>query len=280
MKIIFALFILSASVPSFSKPVDDGQVTNGGDGYVAEFFLILDSALAQMPLTMPLENDETLKRSTLEFARNTIKVTSEESLRLEDREVSAINQPYTTPPTIKISRTFWKVLSENQKLQLAIHELLPIVGVYDADYKNSTVLIQIIKQSIPLSYPALTTAVSTCDANAIESIPMDSFLRFTTPIQRNSLLIEALNRNCGPLLTKYISMNIDMDICIGSLSVISFYLKNALDKDQSANILKLLMQGGASAVKTCSYRVNNACTELHNFKFSQRDRFAEILQCK
>ncbi|QDK38753.1 hypothetical protein [Bdellovibrio sp. NC01] len=280
MKILIVILCaLLSSTSAFSMTLIDGQVTNGGDGYVAEFFLLLDSALSHMPATIPLENNATLQRSVLQQARNQVQISSEENLHLDGREVSAINQPFTNPPTIKLSRSFWKVLSENQKLQLVVHEIFPVAGVYDADYKNSTALIRIIAQTTPLSFSSLAAATSVCDTDTINAIPEEPFMRLTTDEQKKALLIESLNQSCAPLLRKYIAMNINMDICVGGISLMNWYLRQATGDERTFDILKLLMLGGAPVTQTCATRLNDSCKQIMTLKLPQPERFAEVLRC-
>ncbi|MDG0815782.1 hypothetical protein [Bdellovibrio svalbardensis] len=282
MKALIALVcVCFLSSLSHGKVMDDGQVTNGGDAYVAEFFLVLDSALSRMPLTIPLENNVALDRHILEVARTKVQISSEESLQLDGREVSAVNQPFTSPPTIKVSRSSWKTLSEAQKTQLVIHELFPIVGVFDADYKNSTAVIRLIDEATLISYPALQSAVDRCDTSIINAIPEEAFMRMTTQNQKNALLVQALNQRCSALVQKYSAMNINMDICIGAISLMNWHLRVDFgETNQSIEILKLLSEAKVPSVKTCSARLNDSCDETRKIvKSWQKNLVLNILQC-
>lgn len=137
------VLIIGLALSAQASPFDDGQETNGGDPFAAEFLFHLDSTLNRLPLLLPLENDAAIKREVLEQARRDVEVSSKGSLTLNGREVAAINQPLAIPPKIVVSRSAWKELSDKQKTLLVLHEILPVVGIYDEHYKNSYILFQL-----------------------------------------------------------------------------------------------------------------------------------------
>ena len=143
MKFILTL-LMTLGASTHASPLQDGQETNGGDPYAAEFLFVVDSTLQQLPLTLPLENEAAIQREVLEEARTAVLVASVEVLNLDGREVAAVNQPLTIPPRIVVSRSAWKSLDIKQKRLLVLHELLPIAGIYDDHYKKSLRLWQLL----------------------------------------------------------------------------------------------------------------------------------------
>ncbi|WP_413288412.1 hypothetical protein [Bdellovibrio sp. HCB337] len=279
MKKLFLLLNLFVTASFSHAFTEDGQVTNGGDPYAAEFFLLLDSSLAKMPLTLPLNSGGVLERSDLETVRRTVQVTSEESLTLKGREVGAINRPFTNPPSIVLSRTFWNKLDLDQKLHLVLHETLPVAGVFDADYKNSSTLVQLIENIAPISYPTLLASVETCDQSFIESISGATLQSLITPQQQSSVLFHALDYKCAPMIKKFHEWQINMDICMGSLSLMNWFLRTDIrNLEKVVEVIQILKSGGVSTLKTCARKVNDSCKFAE--KLPDKESLLPALQCK
>lgn len=279
MKKLMLLFCLIPMISFAGAVTDDGQVTNGGDPYVADFFLILDSALWKMPLTLPLTTGGTLERLNLELVRKTVQVTSQESLSLEGREVGAINHPFTNPPSIVLSRKFWNSLNLDQKLHLVLHETLPVARVYDADYKNSSLIVQLIENISPFSYTTLLSSVQSCDQRFIESISGVAFQSLLTSPQQNSILFQALDSKCTPMIKKFQEWQMSIDICMGSLSLMNWFLRTDIrDTEKTVEIIQILKASGVSSVKTCSQKVNDSCKFAE--KLLDKKALLPALQCK
>lgn len=255
------LLILSSlfCLQSFALDLHEGQETNGGDAYAAEFFVLLDASIARMPLTMILVDNQILNRERISKIRQVVKVTSVDVLTLDGSEVSAINTPQTSPPSIVLSRTIWQKLTQNQKQQLALHEVLPVTGVYDKDYQNSTRISQQLTSNTVSNYSVLDKAVQICDENAFFSLTAESLNALTTPNQRVSLLLESLNVNCPVVSKTYAALKIDMDICIGKYSLLTWYLRQTSADSATIEILSALTQANVPTAKVCNGTMNDVC---------------------
>lgn len=136
--------ILSITVLFFSTyaraTVTQGIETNGGDGIVAEFFETFDRVISNLNPSSLTADDKVMVKK-LQEVRSQVSVSTEPELWLNGIEVDAINQPSAVPPRIVISQKSWQRLLYPQKQHLTIHEMLPVAGYYDRDYKASTQLI-------------------------------------------------------------------------------------------------------------------------------------------
>lgn len=264
MKVILVFLLMWTLVaPAHSSPLKDGQETNGGDPFVAEFLVVLDAALAGLPLNLPLENGAAIKREVLEKGKQSVIFSSVDSLMLNGREVAAVNQPLATPPVIVMSRSAWTALNEKQKTLLVLHELLPIVGVFDEDYKNSTALWQLLQPDNPISYSTMENAVTSCNRNALESVSEARFKRMIAPPEINALILKSLDYECPVFIEKMRDWQIDMDLCIGSLSITNWFLRSQIANSSAAvEILQTLRSQGVPTYKICAHKVNNSCEQV------------------
>lgn len=259
MKKILLIISSVFCLQTYALNLHEGQETNGGDAYAAEFFVLLDASIARMPLTMILADNQIMDRERISIARQLLKVTSVDSLTLDGREVSAINRPQTSPPSIVLSRTIWQKLTQNQKQQLVLHEVLPIIGVYDKDYQNSARISQQLTNNVTSNYYVLDEAVRSCDESAFSSVTAESLMTMTTPNQRVSLLLESLKTNCSVVAKTYAELKIDMDICIGKYSLLTWYLRQASLGSSAIEILSVLSQSGVPTAKVCNGTMNDVC---------------------
>ncbi|WP_374001318.1 hypothetical protein [Bdellovibrio bacteriovorus] len=274
------LLIWSLSFSAAASPLD-GQETNGGDPFVAEFLVVLDSVLARLPLTLPLENGAAIKREVLEEAKATVVLSSVDTLILDGREVAAINQPLATPPKIVISRTAWKFLSEKQKNLLALHELLPIVGIFDEDYKNSTALWQLIQPDNPISFSTMETAVVQCNREMFESVSESRFKRMLTQPQIESLIFQALEYECPAFIEKMTTWNINMDLCLGSISLTNWFLRSHIQSGPAAvEILQTLQVQGVPTYKVCAHKINDSCELVKKLGSPYQTQLSSAMGCK
>lgn len=274
------LFLSLFFMASISNAVfEDGQVTNGGDPYAADFFIVLDGALAKMPLTLPLASGGTLGRLDLETIRLSVKVTSQDTVTLEGREVGAINRPFTSPPSIVLSRNIWKNLNLNQKLRLVLHETLPIAGIYDVDYKNSSLIVQLIEKTTQFSFDSLSSSVESCDEQFIESLSGDAFQTLITSPQQISIIFQALDAKCVPMIKKLHDWQVPMDLCMGSISLMNWFLRTDLrNTPKTIEIIQILKDSGVPSVKTCGQKVNDSCQFAD--KLPDKGILLPALQCK
>lgn len=282
MKLAFQLLILlSLSLTAKASPMNEGQETNGGDGFAAEFLIELDSLLEQMPMTLILADGSPLKSSVLINARNAVRVSSAPQLILNGVEVAAINRPYATPPEIVVSRSLWRELSKEQRSHLTLHEILPVAGIFDADYKNSSQIYSQLRSGFAVTFSSMLKVVDNCDTGAIQQLSRTSFKKSLTPPQMTSLLFTALNNKCRALVEKYLLWSIPMDHCMGQRSTLMIYMQsNWIQAAESLHILQLLVDAGVPTVKVCANKAINVCqTELGKLPAELRKPAADILLC-
>lgn len=282
MKFAFQLLILlTLALSSYASPMKDGQETNGGDGFAAEFLIELDSLLEQMPMTLILADGSALKSAVLTSARNAVRVSSAPQLILNGIEVAAINRPYANPPEIVVSRSLWRELSKEQRSHLTLHEILPVAGIYDADYRNSSQIYSQLRTGFAVTFSSMLKVVDRCDAGTIQQVTEASFKRSLTSEQMTSLLFTALNNKCRALVDKYVQWNIPMDLCVGKRSTLMIYMQSIWNQaEESLHILQALMDAGVPAVKVCANKVLNVCeTEVGKLPAELRKPAADILLC-
>lgn len=137
----FILSSLLISVASFAGDIQG----NGGDFIAQEFAAHGFEALKVLKELKTLPADLSLQ--DLEHALSTTQVVSADKTELpgpdgKPLERDAINLPDETPPTILVNRTSWtsKKLSTTDKMSLALHEYLGIVGTERNNYRISSQL--------------------------------------------------------------------------------------------------------------------------------------------
>jgi hypothetical protein len=277
-------FILSLLVSSLSTSAfawtPDGQETNGGDPFVAEFLVSLDSVLGPLPLTLPLENGAHIQREVLENARVAVVYSSEETLTIDGREVAAVNQPLAIPPRIVVSRSAWKGLNENQKSLLVIHELLPIVGIFDEHYKNSLGLHKLLQPDNSITVSSLETAIDQCNQDVIIKVSEQSFKRLISQPQIEALTLRALDNECPAWINKMKDWYVNMDLCIGSISLTNWFLRSAIQNDSNAiQILQTLRTQGVPTYKVCANKVNNSCEMVKKTGSQRTSELSAAMGC-
>lgn len=281
MKLILTFLLTGMFSPVWASPLNDGQETNGGDPFVAEFLIALDSALGQLPLSLPLENGAVIKREVLENAKLSVAFSSVESLTLNGREVAAINQPLAIPPKIVISRTAWKTLNEKQKTLLVLHELLPIVGIFDEDYKNSLALWQLLQPENTISFSTMESAIVQCHREMIESVSESRFKRMIAKPEIEALILRSLDYECPAFIEKMKDWQINMDLCIGSLSLTNWFLRTHIKSGPAAvEILQTLQAQGVPTYRICARKVNNSCDQVKKMGHPSQEQLSSAMGCK
>ncbi len=134
MKTIIYVILTVASFQAFAGH----ETGSGGDAVALEFVSVAREVYALLELHPMLE----VSSSQLKVAIQNTKVVSEESLKLEGREVDAINYRLASPPRIEVSRKRWK---ESEKVPykrvfIVFHEYLGILGIDDTKYAISSLL--------------------------------------------------------------------------------------------------------------------------------------------
>ncbi len=133
------LMVIVVSNQAFGK-AGGGQEGGGGDAYATDFVGHARVLLAGLH-SRPIEGVDPV---VLARALDEVLVSSEPRLFLDEREVDAINYPFSSPPRIKLSRKGWDALKETPhlKYRLAFHEYLGILGIDDTGYQISSRLNQ------------------------------------------------------------------------------------------------------------------------------------------
>ncbi|AHZ86790.1 hypothetical protein Bb109J_c0650 [Bdellovibrio bacteriovorus] len=281
MKLILSFLLIGMLSPVWASPLNDGQETNGGDPFVAEFLIALDSALERLPLNLPLENGAAIKREVLDQARLSVVFSSVESLTLDGREVAAVNQPLAIPPKIVMSRTAWRKLNEKQRTLLVLHELLPIVGIFDEDYRNSTALWQLLQPENPITVSAMETAIVRCDREMIGSVSESRFKRMIARPEIDALILKSLDHECPAFIEKMNDWKISMDLCIGSLSLTNWFLRSHIRSVPAAvEILKTLRSQGVPTFKVCAHKVNNSCEQVRKMGPPYQTELGQAMGCE
>ncbi|MEK2645836.1 hypothetical protein [Bdellovibrio sp. BCCA] len=209
MKKIILTLLFSFLLPTTSFAyIRNGTETNGGDGFVADFYRVLDNTIKILN-SKSLEDIEQVQLIEIKKQRSNLDVISAPSVFLNDKELSAINNPYFSPPRITISQKFWQGFSEEQKIQLVLHEMLPVVGFSDHDYKFSGALMaKILPSSQDLA--TIYDLIDTCSLSRIDSFDMNT-LKFAKKL--NYLIHSAALKGCGTFVKKAVQSGWDIDYC-------------------------------------------------------------------
>ena len=123
----------SDSQPSLQS---ETHVGNGGDEVAAAFIAVAEEIVQDLQTT-PIDS---IDLSSLESAIDGTEIVSEEKVYLKDREVSGLNFPDSTPPTIKVNRSMWNSLTNEspERKMFVLHEYLGILGIEDSSYEISS----------------------------------------------------------------------------------------------------------------------------------------------
>lgn len=177
MKKIFVLFIsLILNLPLLAiATVPEGIETNGGDGMAAEFLAAFDETLALLGDAY-LTDDQNKMIDVLTEKRALVTISTVAELFLDGVEKDAINHPTLVPPKIVLSRKSWSRLSPTQKRHLSLHEMLPIAGIADSDYKVSSLLVNKI-HLIARSNLEISRAFFVCDEQVLNTLGRMDFQR-------------------------------------------------------------------------------------------------------
>lgn len=210
MKKLILASLICALLPTttFAVILRDGTETNGGDGFVADFFRVLDNTIKILD-SKPLEDIEQLQLNEIKKQRLNLEVISAPFVSLNGKDLSAINNPYFSPPRITISQKFWNGFSEEQKIQLVLHEILPVAGFSDQDYKFSGALMaKILPSSQDLA--AIYDLIDTCSFVQILSFDVNT-LKFAKKL--NYLIHSAALKGCSTFIRKAVDAGWDVDYC-------------------------------------------------------------------
>lgn len=129
------LFVFAFILSHFGSA---GQETHGGNGFAAEFFLIFDNLLNELPNSCYVIVTKKDLRSGLVQLRQELVVISESFTFHEGRGVGAISYPELSPRMIILSESKWKNSAVEQKTSLVLHEVLHSEGFHDDKYMNSS----------------------------------------------------------------------------------------------------------------------------------------------
>lgn len=124
---------ISALAASSAGGIDRG---NGGDEYSQEFVAI-GYELVESLMKEPLAGVDA--KALLQAVEGTKVISTSQRLILRGQEVSAINDPMASPPTILLNQSAWKRMEQEKHKQvfLAFHEYLGILGINDSNYQVS-----------------------------------------------------------------------------------------------------------------------------------------------
>lgn len=129
---IISLLIMTPSLAGADNG-EGGAVSGGGDAYSAQFTKIGYDVLQRLKFEPLDEVSNELLAATL----ITTRVTSQNKMILNGKEVDAINTP--SQKLIQISRTRWDALNDKpkEKFILVAHEYFSVMGLEDSRYQIS-----------------------------------------------------------------------------------------------------------------------------------------------
>jgi hypothetical protein len=216
----------------------DVQVTHGGDAYTAEFLKIYgDLRQIIFEPVIPLSTGIEISVSNLDSVRTKLKIESLPVLFRNDQEVSAINTPASF--LIQISQKHWNQINYQQKELLILHELLPVLGFIDDEYKHSAAWAQYLElRKGDFSDPKkIGRSILQCDRHWLNSITQSRYDSFTADSQAEYLMLAAFGTCSGyfELAIRFSSQQVVKSSCeAGSQatplsSFFKFLGKNALN---------------------------------------------------
>ncbi|WP_374073644.1 hypothetical protein [Bdellovibrio bacteriovorus] len=254
--VILVLLFASLIHTSPALAIRNGTETNGGDGFVADFYKVLDET-TQMLEAETLSESEFIQLNKIKGLRHLIEVLSTPTVFLNGREVSAINNPTLFPPRIVISQKYWKDFSDEQKRQLVLHEMLPVAGFYDKDYGLSSAFmlkLQPKSQDITLVYDM----VAMCSTMSLGKLRI-SVLRKTKSL--NHLIHSATMKGCRDFIKAAANAGWDIEYCRNGQTPYQALHGAAFDIPDGMFLkmatLDLLLSLGAQPQKLCPVFVNS-----------------------
>ncbi|WP_415061503.1 hypothetical protein [Bdellovibrio sp.] len=286
MSLLFATVLVLPSL-GYSR---GGEETNGGDGVVAEFYAVFDHIIDLFPEQLHYSDTTVFTRQDLQKIRMSIATTSAPSLYLNDKEVMAINRPFTNPPSIVISQKSWKDLNADAKQKLVLHEVLPIMGYHDQDYSYSSWISQRI--FLPETDGKLTSlqALRACRREAIQSLTWAHLQKLTSQYSQSDILNAGLYQGCSALYARLFEIGIPANTCIAETSDemqfstgLSFMIRKLKQEPEifwESNAFKTylerMIQLGADPKVKCHENDMSACDHYNSLKAKYRpdDSFA------
>ncbi|MDG0815804.1 hypothetical protein [Bdellovibrio svalbardensis] len=237
-------------LPHTSFALNSGTETNGGDGFVADFLRVADSTFRELE-SKPLSDTERVQLQKLKNQRWNLDVVSSPSVSLNGKDLSAINNPSFSPPKITISQKYWNKFSDEQKAQLVLHEMLPIVGYPDQDYKLSgALMIKLLQSTQDLS--TIYDLVETCSYLQIDRFDIYSLKNAK---HLNHLIHSAAVKGCQPFIKKAIEAGWNVDYCWKGQTAYQNLKRSAYTFDDkffiNLSTLDFLVSLGANPEKVC-----------------------------
>lgn len=188
---VVVILFLSLSAHATSEETDV-QVTHGGDAYTAEFLKIYgDLRLLILEPTISLVTGVEISVSNLDAVRAKLNIESQPVLYRGEREVSAINTP--AKYLIQISQKHWNQITIEQKEVLILHEILPLLGFIDDEYKHSAAWSQYLEtRKGDFSDPKkIGRSVLKCDREFLNQISQGHYDSFTAERKAEYLMLAA-----------------------------------------------------------------------------------------
>lgn len=190
LTIIVALLLGWNAVASTEE--SDVQVTHGGDAYTAEFLKIYgDLRLLIFEPFITLPTGIEISVSNLDTVRAKLKVESQPVLFRDGKEVSAINTP--SKYLIQISQNHWNQITYRQKELLVLHEILPLLGFIDDEYKHSAAWSQYLEvKKVDFSDPKkIGRSILQCDPQVLNRLTQRLYDSFTPKEKAEYLTLAA-----------------------------------------------------------------------------------------
>jgi|GEM_PF-4925680 hypothetical protein len=287
MRFILALFIFSLSTTNVfaiggGGGEGGGQETNGGDGFVAEYLHVFDNLMKELPNKIILPNGKIIFKQRLINGRLESRYASVEYLILESIEKGASNQPYLTPPTITISRTFWKALTLEGKRLLTLHEQLFIAGYDDTDYSYSSAAYDRIVNGQTYDKIVLNSSLATCDEQFFDRLSKADFDEsFPSLDQQNAAFYAATIVGCLDFIKLWAQWGKNVNQCILYTPLSAVVQSNRIkDFPTRFEILKTLVQAGALPNLECSLRQSACKMAKVKFEYPENQILFKLMKCK
>lgn len=275
----FGMLALSACSPPnkdagspAAVPKTDWKEGYGGDSIAIEVVRHLETicfrtrTMRKPLLSSALETDKDVAAEICSLLEpNALTVEPIEQPLVKGVKKDAANYPNSRPRRLEIKRDFWTktASSTDQRESLLLHEILPLVGLDDADYVRST------RMLVALEAKENKIKIASCDERRIEAMFAagdDEFLKYYTKdfgVSRCAQVINVLKRHV-------ITDNFGADL---SVAIQHYYLwgiftelvraKTSTELDTIATLMRLAMTSLPAAFRGWN---SETCADITTFE--------------
>ncbi len=167
-----------------SGPTSEWKEGYGGDSVAIEVVREIENicfrtrTMRKGILSSSLETDKDVASEVCGLLEpNALRVEPIEQPMVNGVAKDAANFPSARPRRLEVKREYWKSADPDKRLALLLHEILPLVGLEDADYVRSTRVLLALEAKVN------RVTIVSCDEKRIEAMYAGGeaeFLRFYT----------------------------------------------------------------------------------------------------